>query len=327
MNREVEKTSRSVNKIEETIVLWFLRIITVISILTTIGIIYVLVKESLAFFLETPENRDSPVSLMEFLTGTNWTPLFNCAACDPPMPSFGVLPLVAGTILVAIIAGIIALILGLCAAIFLSEYAPERLRKILKPILEVLAGIPTVVYGYFALTLVTPFLRTVYNYFELESVFGFFGVFNALSAGLVMGLMIMPMVSTLSEDAMMSVPKTLRDAAYAMGATRFEVAIKVVVPAALSGIVASFILALSRAIGETMIVTLAAGATPNLTFNPIESIQAMTAYIVNIALGEAMHGSIEYQTLFAVGLLLFVITLLMNILGKWVINKYRQVYD
>ena len=327
MNREVEKTSRNINKIEEIIVLWFLRIITVISILTTIGIVYVLVKESLAFFLETPENRDSPVSVIEFLIGTNWTPLFNCATCDPPMPSFGVLPLVAGTILVAIIAGIIALILGLCASIFLSEYAPERLRKILKPMLEVLAGIPTVVYGYFALTLVTPFLRTVYNYFELESVFGFFGVFNALSAGLVMGLMIMPMVSTLSEDAMMSVPKSLRDAAYAMGATRFEVATKVVVPAALSGIVASFILALSRAIGETMIVTLAAGATPNLTFNPIESIQAMTAYIVNIALGEAMHGSLEYQTLFAVGLLLFVITLLMNILGKWVINKYRQVYD
>ncbi|MBI20652.1 MAG: phosphate ABC transporter permease subunit PstC [Chloroflexi bacterium] len=327
MNKRSEKTTRGINKIEEVVIVWLLRIITLISILTTIGIVYVLLKESLAFFVETPENRETPVSVMEFLTGINWTPLFNCATCDPPMPSFGVLPLVVGTLLVAFIAGIIALALGLCTAIFLSEYAPEKLRKILKPVLEILAGIPTVVYGYFALTLITPFLRTVYNYFELETVFGFFGVFNALSAGLVMGLMIMPMVSTLSEDAMMSVPKSLRDAAYSMGATRFEVSTKVVVPAALSGIVASFILALSRAIGETMIVTLAAGATPNLTFNPIESIQAMTGYIVNIALGEAPHGSIEYQTLFAVGLLLFLITLLMNILGRWVISRYRQVYD
>jgi phosphate transport system permease protein len=169
-------------------------------------------------------------------------------------------------------------------------------------------------------------LRYIYNYFELESVFGFFGVFNALSAGLVMGLMIMPMVATLSEDAMLSVPRSLRDAAYALGSTRFEVATKVVIPAALSGIVASFVLAISRAVGETMIVTLAAGMTPNLTFNPVESIQAMTGYIVSIALGEAPHGSVEYQTLFAVGLLLFIITLMMNLIGRWVINRYRQEY-
>jgi phosphate transport system permease protein len=242
------------------------------------------------------------------------------------MPGFGVLPLVGGTILVAVIAGLVSFILGIGSAVFLAEYAPEKIRRILKPALEILAGIPTVVYGYFALTFLTPILRFIYNYFELESVFGFFGVFNALSAGLVMGLMIMPMVATLSEDAMLSVPRSLRDAAYALGSTRFEVATKVVIPAALSGIVASFILAISRAVGETMIVTLAAGMTPNLTFNPIESIQAMTGYIVSIALGEAPHGSVEYQTLFAVGLLLFIITLMMNLIGRWVINRYRQEY-
>ena len=173
MNKRSEKTTRGINKIEEVVIVWFLRIITLISILTTIGIVYVLLKESLAFFVETPENRETPVSVIEFLTGINWTPLFNCATCDPPMPSFGVLPLVAGTLLVAFLAGIIALALGLCTAIFLSEYAPEKLRKILKPVLEILAGIPTVVYGYFALTLITPFLRTVYNYFELEFFYNF----------------------------------------------------------------------------------------------------------------------------------------------------------
>lgn len=242
------------------------------------------------------------------------------------MPGFGVLPLVGGTILVSVIAGLVSFILGIGSAVFLAEYAPEKIRKILKPALEILAGIPTVVYGYFALTFLTPILRYIYNYFELESIFGFFGVFNALSAGLVMGLMIMPMVATLSEDAMLSVPRSLRDAAYALGSTRFEVATKVVIPAALSGIVASFVLAISRAVGETMIVTLAAGMTPNLTFNPVESIQAMTGYIVSIALGEAPHGSVEYQTLFAVGLLLFIITLMMNLIGRWVINRYRQEY-
>ena len=252
--------------------------------------------------------------------------MFKCSTCTPPMPGFGVLPLVGGTVLVSVIAGLVSFILGIGSAIFLAEYAPEKVRRTLKPVLEILAGIPTVVYGYFALTFITPILRYIYNYFELESVFGFFGVFNALSAGLVMGLMIMPMVATLSEDAMLSVPRSLRDAAYALGSTRFEVATKVVIPAALSGIVASFVLAISRAVGETMIVTLAAGMTPNLTFNPVESIQAMTGYIVSIALGEVPHGSVEYQTLFAVGLLLFIITLMMNIIGRWVINRYRQEY-
>ena len=303
-----------------------LRFVALISIVASLAILAILLRESAQFFLIVPETRNVPVSIIEFLTGTNWTPMFKCSTCTPPMPGFGVLPLVGGTILVSVIAGLVSFTLGIGSAIFLAEYAPEKIRKILKPALEILAGIPTVVYGYFALTFLTPILRYIYNYFELESVFGFFGVFNALSAGLVMGLMIMPMVATLSEDAMLSVPRSLRDAAYALGSTRFEVATKVVIPAALSGIVASFILAISRAVGETMIVTLAAGMSPNLTFNPVESIQAMTGYIVSIALGEAPHGSVEYQTLFAVGLLLFIITLMMNLIGRWVINRYRQEY-
>jgi phosphate transport system permease protein len=276
-----------------------------ISILTTIGIVVILVAQSIGFFAE--------VSVWEFLLGTEWAPLFS-------PQKFGVLSLVGGTLLVAVIAGIVSLTLGLGAAIFLSEYAPERLRRVLKPILEVLAGIPTVVYGYFALTFVTPILQGIFGYDQVI-------VFNALSAGLVMGLMIMPMVSTLSEDAMVAVPRSLRDAAYALGATRFEVSTKVVIPAALSGIVASFILGVSRAIGETMIVKIAAGATPNLTLNPLESIQAMTAYIVQVSLGETPQGSLEYKTIFAVGLLLFAMTLGMNIVGRWVISRFRQQYD
>ena len=283
-------------------VVWSLRAAAAVSIITTVGIVIVLLRQSLGFFGEIP--------IWEFLGGTVWTPLFK-------PQNFGVLPLVGGTLLVAGVAGIVALGLGLGAAIFLSEYAPERLRRILKPILEILAGIPTVVYGYFALTFVTPVLKHIF-----PDIF-----FNALSAGLVMGLMIMPMVSTLSEDAMVAVPRSLRNAAYALGSTRFEVATKVVVPAALSGIVASFILAISRAVGETMIVTIAAGATPNLTWNPLESVQAMTSFIVQVALGETPQGSLEFKTIFAVGLLLFVMTLIMNIFGRWFVGRYRQVYE
>lgn len=290
---------------EQAIVQNLLRAAALISILTTAGIVFILVQQSLGFFREVP--------IWDFLTGTKWFPLYK-------PNSFGVLPLVAGTMLVASIAGVVSLSLGTGAAIYLSEYAPDPVRKTLKPILEVLAGIPTVVYGYFALLLVTPALRTVIGE---DSV----GVFNALSAGLVMGIMIMPMVTTLSEDSMVAVPRNLRDAAYALGATRFEVATKVVVPAALSGIIASFILAVSRAVGETMIVYLAAGQLPNLTFNPLESIQAMTAYIVATALGDSQHGTTQYFTLFAVGLLLFVMTLAMNIVGRWVVRRFRQKYE
>ena len=290
---------------EQAIVQNLLKAAAFISILTTAGIVFILVQQSIGFFREVP--------IWDFLTGTKWFPLYK-------PNSFGVLPLVAGTMLVASIAGVVSLGLGTGAAIYLSEYAPDTVRKTLKPILEVLAGIPTVVYGYFALLLVTPALRAVIGEDNM-------GVFNALSAGLVMGIMIMPMVTTLSEDSMVAVPRNLRDAAYALGATRFEVATKVVVPAALSGIIASFILAISRAVGETMIVYLAAGQLPNLTFNPLESIQAMTAYIVATALGDSQHGTTQYFTLFAVGLLLFVMTLAMNIVGRWVVRRFRQKYE
>tara|TARA_B100001029_G_scaffold175742_1_gene177610 strand:- start:1238 stop:2020 length:783 start_codon:yes stop_codon:yes gene_type:complete len=250
----------------------------------------------------------------DFLFGTKWTPLFK-------PQSFGILPLVAGTLLVTVIAVTVAIVLGLSTAVFLSEYAPENVRRVIKPILEVLAGIPTVVYGYFALTFVTPILM------NLSDVFGFsMIIFNALSAGLVMGIMITPMVSTISEDALISVPQHLRDASYAMGAKKFQTAFRVVVPAALSGIAASLVLGISRAIGETMIVTVAAGSTPNFTFNPLESIQAMTAFIVQISLGEAPHGSLEYSTIFAVGLVLFIMTLSLNIIGKWLVSKYSENY-
>ena len=290
---------------EQRIIKGILGLAAFISILTTIGIVFVLVRESIGFFRE--------IGILEFLTGTEWFPLYKPR-------SFGVLPLVSGTLLVAALAGIVSLGLGIGSAIYLSEYAPERARKTLKPILEILAGIPTVVYGYFALLLVTPFLRMIIGEENLP-------VFNALSAGLVMGLMIMPMVATLSEDAMVAVPRSLRDAAFALGATRFEVATKVVVPAALSGIVSSFILAVSRAVGETMIVYLAAGGFPNLTLDPLESVQAMTAFIVSVANGDTPQGSLEYQTIFAVGLLLFVMTLAMNILGRWVVRRFRQQYE
>jgi phosphate transport system permease protein len=289
-------------KLESTIVQRLFFLCALASVLTTIGIVVSLATQAVGFFSE--------VSIWEFLTGTRWTPIL--------LPqSFGVLPLVAGTLLVAGIAAGVALPLGTATAIFLAEYAPGRVRRIIKPTLEVLAGIPTVVYGYFALTFVTP---------QLQKVFPELLVFNALSAGLVMGIMIIPMVSSLSEDAMVAVPRSLRQAAYALGATRLEVSLRVVVPAALSGIVAAFILALSRAVGETMLVTIAAGARPNLTANPLESVQAMTAYIVQLALGEAPHGSLEYNTIFAVGLLLFVMTLVMNLLGYWVVRRWREKY-
>ncbi len=273
-----------------------------VSILTTIGIVAVLVWESIGFF-----RRVSPV---EFLTGTEWTPLFQ-------PQHFGVLPLLAGSVLVAVIAALIAMPLGLGSAIYLSEYAPRRLRVVLKPTLEVLAGIPTVVYGYFALTFITPLLR--------HFIPGL-GVFNALAAGIVVGIMVLPMIASLSEDAMHAVPRDLKQGGYALGGTKFEVATRVVTPAALSGIVASFILAISRAIGETMAVVLAAGMTPNLTFDPRQSIQTMTAYIVQVSLGDTPFGSIEYQSIFAVGLLLFMVTLAMNVFGRWFLRRYREVY-
>lgn len=274
-----------------------------VSILTTVGIVAVLVTESVGFFREVP--------IVEFLTGTRWSPLF----ADQ---HFGILPLLNGTLLIAFGAMLIALPVGLTSAIYLSEYASLNVRGAIKPLLEVLAGIPTVVYGYFALTFVTPIIRTLFP----ET-----GIFNAASGAIVVGIMIIPMVASLSEDALNAVPQALREAAYGLGATKFEVSTKVVVPAALSGVVASFILAISRAIGETMAVTLAAGATPRMTLSFLESIQTMTAYIVQISLGETPHGTLEYSTIFAVGLVLFLITLGMNFLSQKITRRFREVYE
>ena len=276
---------------------------SMVSILTTLGIVIVLVTQAAAFFAE--------ISPLKFLFGTKWTPMY-----EPK--HFGVLPLLTGSLLIALGAAAVALPLGLMSAIYLSEYAPERVRRIIKPILEILAGVPTVVYGYFALTFVTPLIRVFWPQTD---------IFNALSASIVMGIMIIPMVSSLSEDALSAVPRSLREGAYALGGTKFEVATRTVVPAALSGIIASFILAISRAIGETMIVTIAAGATPKLTLNPLESVQTMTAYIAQVSMGETPYGTLEYKTIFAVGLALFVVTMLMNIVSNIVLRHYREVYE
>jgi phosphate transport system permease protein len=274
-----------------------------LSILITIGIVAVLLFEALTFFAD--------VSFWKFITGTRWTPLFSSK-------QFGVLALVAGTTLTAVLAMVVALPLGLMSAIYLSEYAPDKFRRVVKPVLEVLAGIPTVVYGYFALLFVTPILR---------GISGDIAVFNALSASIVMGIMILPMVSSLSEDAMRSVPRTLREGAYALGSTKLEVSTLVVVPAALSGIMSAFILAVSRAIGETMIVTIAAGQNPSFTLNPFVPIETMTAYIVQVSQGDAPVGSIEFKTIFAVALLLFAITLVMNLLSQYVVSRFREEYE
>ncbi|MBM3944558.1 MAG: phosphate ABC transporter permease subunit PstC [SAR202 cluster bacterium] len=289
--------------IQGRVIRWFFILCALVSVLTTVGIVVSLVVQAWGFFVE--------VSVWEFISGTRWTPILK-------PQSFGVLPLVVGTLLVSLLAAAVALPIGLATAIFLAEYAPDKLRRVLKPVLEILAGIPTVVYGYFALTFVTPLIQNI-----IPDLL----VFNALSAGIVMGIMIIPMVSSLSEDAMIAVPRSLREAAYALGSTKLEVATKVVVPAALSGIVASFILGISRAVGETMLVTIAAGATPKMTFNPLESVQAMTAFIVQLSLGETPHGSLQYNTIFAVGILLFIMTLLMNVLGFWIVRRWRQVYS
>ena len=277
-----------------------------VSVLTTIGIFVGLAVQAVPVFQD--------VNPIDFLFGTTWQPIIKDVDGNN---HFGVLPLVSGTFLVAAISALVAIPAGVGVAIFLSEYAPDKMRRVIKPALEVLAGIPTVVYGYFALTFITP---------QLQHIIPDLRIFNALSAGLIMGLMILPMVSSLTEDAMLAVPRSLKEAAYALGATKLEVATRVVVPAALSGIVTAFIVGISRAIGETMLVTIAAGATPNLTLNPTESIQTMTAYIAQIGLGEAAHGSIEFNAIFAVGLLLFILTLGLNIVGNLVVDRWREKY-
>jgi phosphate transport system permease protein len=287
----------------EDVVKILLGVCALISVVTTVGIVVALFLPAFEFFGE--------VSVVDFFTGTEWAPLFEPAR-------FGVLPLIGGTLLVTSIASIVAMPLGLGAAIYLSEYAGPRTRGFLKPALEVLAGIPTIVFGYFALTFMTPLLRDLGIQVD---------VFNTLSAGLVMGVMLMPIVASLSEDAMAAVPRDLRDGAYALGSTKLQVATRIVVPAAVSGIVASFVLAISRAIGETMIVLIAMGQQAKLTFDPRAAAEAMTAFIAATGAGDVPTGSIEYKTIFAVGATLFVLTLVMNVVAIRLVRKYREVYE
>jgi phosphate transport system permease protein len=286
----------------EFLIEWALFLCALLSIGTTVGIIVVLAVETFAFFSE--------VSIVEFLFGTEWTPLF-------ASPRFGVLPLVAGTALVSSIAMLVAVPMGLLSAIYLSEYADPRIRRTIKPVLEILAGVPTVVYGYFALLFVTPLLQRF-----IPDLAGF----NALGPGIVMGIMILPLVSSLAEDAMQAVPRGLREGSYALGATKMQTSLRVIVPAALSGITAAFILAASRAIGETMIVAIAAGQQPRLTWNPMVPIETMTAYIVQVSMGDTPQGTLEYRTIFAVGTLLFLSTFVLNLASAWLRERFRQEY-
>ena len=273
-----------------------------VSVFTTVAIVYILVKESVVFFRQVP--------ILDFLTDTQWTPLFDDA-------HFGIMVLLSGTLTSSFVALGISIPLGTVIAIYLSEFAPFSVREIAKPFLELLGGVPTIVYGYFALLFVTPLLQ--YFMPELPG-------FNLLSAGIVMGIMIVPYVSSISEDAMRAVPMSLREGSYAMGATRYQTAVKVVVPAALSGIASAYILGISRAVGETMILAVAAGMQPNLTFNPLEPAATITAYIVQVALGDLPHGSLGYQTIFAAGLTLMLFTLTCNIVGHVMRRRFREAY-
>lgn len=292
-------------RFSEEVIRAFLFICGVLSIFTTISIIIVLGRESLLFF------QSGLVTIGEFFTSTKW---------QPQAGEFGILPLLNSTLMTSAAAMLLALPLGLGAAIYLSEYAPAKVRATLKPILELLAGIPTVVYGYFALTFMTPLLRGLLGQDNVQ-------IYNTASAGLVMGIMILPTISSMSEDALSAVPRSLREASYGLGATRFETIIKVVLPAALSGIIASFILGVSRAVGETMIVALAAGAGPNLTFNPFEAAETMTGHIARISGGDLSYNSIDYNSLFAIGLTLFILTLVLNLISRAVTQRFREVYQ
>ncbi|MCC5611558.1 phosphate ABC transporter permease subunit PstC [Nostoc sp. CHAB 5834] len=302
-NSKLWQPNRALSKSVETGVKALFALFAFVSVVTTIGIVLTLIFETVEFFQEVP--------LWRFLTDTQWTPLFT-------NQQFGIMVLISATLLTSVIAIAVALPLGLLAAICLSEYAPAELRKWLKPALEVLAGVPTVVFGYFALFTVTPFLQTF-----IPGMQGF----NALSAGLVLGVSIIPLVASLSEDALYSVPRSLREGAYALGSTKRETITSVVLPAALSGIVASFILAISRAIGETMILTIAAGQNPQLGFNPLVPIQTMTAYIVQVSKGDTPAGSLAYKTIFAVGMTLFIITLTLNVFSYWFVRRFREKYE
>lgn len=290
-------------RVKEKIIEVLLLLCAAVTILTTAGILWVLISESSVFFSKVP--------LTDFLFDTQWTPLFDDK-------HFGILPLVSGTLLTSVIAIAVALPLGLSIAIYLNEYAPKSFRKTIKPVLEILAAIPTVVYGFFALMVVTPFL---------QEIFPNMAGFNALSPGIVMGIMIIPMISSLSEDALYAVPTSLREASYGIGATRFQTSFKVLVPAASSGIIVSVILAISRAVGETMIVAIAAGQQPRLTFNPFVPVETITTYIVQVSLGDVVQGSLEYQTIFAAGMALFILTFVLNNISFYIKKKYQEKYE
>jgi phosphate transport system permease protein len=302
LSKRAHLSPKLVRKLRERGIEFLLFLAALSSVATTIAILAILVTESVIFFEQ--------VSIVEFLTSTEWSPLFADA-------HYGILPLVSGTLVTTAVALFVAVPLGTITAIYLSEFAASRLREVVKPCLELLAGIPTVVYGYFALVFVTPLLQNF-----LPALPGF----NMLSAGLVMGIMIIPYVSSISEDAMRAVPVHLREGSYAMGATRLQTALRVIFPAAISGISAAYILGISRAVGETMIVAIAAGLQPNLTWNPMDEAATITAYIVSVSLGDLPHGSLEYQTIFAAGLTLVLMTLLFNILGYFLIKRYREIY-
>ncbi len=293
------KASRNVR---ERIIEFLLFSAALLSVFTTVAIVYILVKESWVFFQHVP--------LKDFLFDTQWTPLFDDA-------HFGIMVLLSGTITSSAVALLVAIPLGTIIAVYLSEFANHKVREVAKPFLELLGGVPTIVYGYFALVFLTPLLQKIYP--ELPG-------FNLLSAGLVMGIMIVPYVASLSEDAMRAVPMSLREGSYAMGATRLQTALRVVMPAATSGIASAYILGISRAVGETMILAVAAGMQPNLTFNPLEPGATITSFIVQVALGDLPHGSIGYQTIFAAGLSLLLMTLAFNLLGYWLRKKFREVY-
>jgi phosphate transport system permease protein len=297
--RLVHRLSRNM---KERVIESLLFMAALVSVLTTVGILYVLIRESVVFFQH--------VSIVDFLTDTQWTPLFDDA-------HFGIMVLLSGTITSSLVALAIAIPLGTIIAVYLSEFAPFSVREIAKPFLELLGGVPTIVYGYFALLFVTPILQKL-----IPGLPGF----SLLAAGIVMGIMIIPYVSSIAEDAMRAVPMHLREGSYAMGATRFQTATRIVVPAAFSGIASAYILGISRAVGETMILAVAAGMQPNLTFNPLEPAATITAYIVQVALGDLPHGSIGYQTIFAAGLTLMLLTLVFNILGHMLRKKYREAY-
>jgi phosphate transport system permease protein len=303
------KTSSRLRTVREAGVSALLLFCAAVTVLTTVGIVIVLGIETVAFF------RESGVGLLEFFAGTELKP-------DRDPPKYGILPLVWGTFVVAFGSSLIALPIGLLSAIYLSEYAPRAVRAILKPALELLAGIPTIVYGYLALLLITPALKAFFGHWEIRVE-----TFNALSACVVVGVMVIPMVSSLSEDVLSAVPRGLREAGYGLGATKFEVSTRIVLPAALSGVVAAFILALSRAIGETMAVVLAAGMLPQISWNPLTSIETMTTYIVAVTNGDTPYGSPKYFSLFAVGMTLFAITLVLNIISGMVARRYREVYQ